>query len=156
MFGDPSFLRNHSEHFILHNSEFITVGCSAESAVTLLIFGDLIRSFSVVSEWEIGVGIAVVVALIGDNEIMAKSECWTATWIPFNQLISILGNVLLFEIQRQQKRILPFVVNIFIFRVPCVLSEGSDGFVELCPYNGKGVSYTIALLMEGLSTELVL
>lgn len=125
----------HSMNFVLLNSEFTTLFGTCESCVAVLIVDVFVRSCAVETRREVGVGFAVDVAFIWNEEVMPVSKYrsilstakdttkWTICWS--HQLL---------EIKWKQEWIMTKRSNIVIIFIPSNVCKASDRSPKLCSY----------------------
>lgn len=151
------WLKDNPEYLILDYFEELILYGSWKSSIALLIPDCvLIVPFIAISKGKICVRVCALVTPVCNANITPLSE-YRAVWtLAINQILLPFGHHLLLEVQRQQKCVLPRIMNPPIRLIPCVLSETCDGLAELSPHNRQSVGDVVALSVESESTEAVL
>jgi hypothetical protein len=145
--GHRSF-EEHAEHFVLLNPEVFVTNGAREIFAALHAVRDLV-AFSVVGGREVCVGTVGGVAVVGDCQIVPRSEFRTPVRVALDQLLPVLGDVLLALVEGEKEGLLALVVHKgAVGCVPLIVAESPDDTAELSLDQDEGVLEVIAFLVE--------
>jgi hypothetical protein len=137
---------NESVHFVVDDSETVTVRCSADRGVRWLI----IREFSVavIWSWKAAITAVTFIAAIANAQIKAPSKWRPIAWVIINRILRLGYARFFLTVQQYEARSARRIIRVWTWRLPLWGCEGEDSFAEFCADDCESVFDAIALFVE--------